>query len=601
MGVLHPLNRELKHISRLEIVLLIVGVALLSVGVGSVIALLRHFEDRYYPGTTIDQVDVTGLTRGEALVALQQQAKTPSHTLTLTFEDQQLSSSSAELGLTRHFETALSAATQANHTQPLPDRILQVVGWQKQKLSLNSNLNYNEEKLAEMMTAFNQKVALPDTEPAATLTTSGNAASIKVITGKRGRELNTTATQETITQTLAAAKDQDLTVPAIVAITGKELSESEASEAKTRAEKFVGKQVLFSGSDQRLRLNDQELIALLAFPRGASVRKIDALLSQWQKTVERPPSDAVFSYDPTTLEVKEFVPHKDGLKLDEEKTRLELVQSLEEVEKATDNAVLEQPLQLAVSKPKKTLADTNNLGIKEMVGLGESEYDHSIPSRIHNVSITSSRINNHIIKPGEEFSFNKTLGEVSQATGFKPAYVIMGGQTVLGDGGGVCQVSTTVFRAVLDAGLKVSRRLPHSYRVSYYELNSKPGVDATVYSGNVDFRFINDTDHHILIRSVADSENLYMRVELYGTSDGRSAEIVDHQVYDARPAPPSVEIPDPTLPAGTRKQVDWAASGIKAKFTNVIKDKDGNVIREDEYFSNYRPWSAKYLVGTGGV
>jgi vancomycin resistance protein YoaR len=76
----------------------------------------------------------------------------------------------------------------------------------------------------------------------------------------------------------------------------------------------------------------------------------------------------------------------------------------------------------------------------------------------------------------------------------------------LGDGGGVCQVSTTLFRSVLDAGLKVTRRLPHSYRVSYYELDTKPGVDATVYAGETDFRFINDTDHHILIHAEADSK-----------------------------------------------------------------------------------------------
>src|SRR5690606_10285855 len=150
--------------------------------------------------------------------------------------------------------------------------------------------------------------------------------------------------------------------------------------------------------------------------------------------------------------------------------------------------------------------------------------------------------------------------DVSAETGFQPAYVIKNGQTVLGDGGGVCQVSTTVFRAVLDAGLKVTRRLPHSYRVSYYELNSKPGVDATVYSGNIDLRFINDTDHAILIHAEADSKNLYMKVELYGTSDGRTTEIVDHVTWDYRPAPAAVYIPDPTLPAGQTKQVDWAAS-----------------------------------------
>lgn len=214
---------------------------------------------------------------------------------------------------------------------------------------------------------------------------------------------------------------------------------------------------------------------------------------------------------------------------------------------------------------------------------------------------TFSRINNIIIKPGEEFRFNNALGDVSRESGYQPAYVIRSGQTVLGDGGGVCQVSTTVFRAALNAGLPITKRKAHSYRVSYYELDSKPGVDATVYSGDIDLRFINDTGHHILIHTQTDSKNLWMKVEMYGTSDGRTSEIVDHKTWDARPAAATVYIPDPSLPAGTKKQVDWSASGIKASFKNVVRDKNGQLIREEEYYSNYIPWSAKYLVGTGGI
>jgi vancomycin resistance protein YoaR len=167
----------------------------------------------------------------------------------------------------------------------------------------------------------------------------------------------------------------------------------------------------------------------------------------------------------------------------------------------------------------------------------------------------------------------------------------------LGDGGGVCQVGTTLFRSVLNAGLKITPRLPHSYRVSYYELDRKPGVDATVYAGDTDFRFINDTPEHILIHAESDSKNLYMSVNIYGTSDGRTTELKDHITWNARPAPAPQYFPDPTLPVGKLVQIDWAASGISSSFINVIKDKNGKVIREDKYVSNYRPWSAKYLQG----
>jgi vancomycin resistance protein YoaR len=201
------------------------------------------------------------------------------------------------------------------------------------------------------------------------------------------------------------------------------------------------------------------------------------------------------------------------------------------------------------------------------------------------------------VAPGEEFSFNKTLGEVSANTGYRPAYVISGGQTILGDGGGVCQVSTTTFRAALNAGLNITRRVAHSYRVSYYELNQKPGIDATVYAGNVDLRFINDTGHYLLITGETDSENLYMKIEIWGTSDGRKAEIVDHKTWGYVPPLATQYIPDPNLPPGVKRQIDWSVAGIKASFKYVVRDKDDNLIREAEYLSNYQPWAAKYLVG----
>jgi vancomycin resistance protein YoaR len=284
--------------------------------------------------------------------------------------------------------------------------------------------------------------------------------------------------------------------------------------------------------------------------------------------------------------------------MDSDKTVNDLTQKISEAESATEAGELQLVADTKTTEPEISLEKTNNLGIKERVGYGNSEYDHSIPNRIHNVAITTDRVSNIILAPDEEFSFNKTLGEVSSRTGYRTAYVIKNGRTELGDGGGVCQVSTTLFRSVLNAGLEVTRRLPHSYRVSYYELDTKPGIDATVYSGDVDFRFKNDTGHHLLIHGQADSENLTMYYEIYGTSDGRTAQIVDHKVWDARPAPAPQYFDDPELPVGTTKQIDFATGGIKASFKNIIKDKNGDLIREEEYFSNYRPWSAKYLVGT---
>ena len=189
------------------------------------------------------------------------------------------------------------------------------------------------------------------------------------------------------------------------------------------------------------------------------------------------------------------------------------------------------------------------------LAFGDSYYEHSIPTRIKMSPWLPVVWTDILVAPGKEFSFNKTLGDVSRATGFEPAYIIRNGLTELGDGGGVCQVSTTLFRAVLNAGLDVTLRLPHSYRVSYYELDRKPGIDATVYAGNVDFRFINDSPNYILIHGEADPKKLYMFYSIYGTSDGRHTEIVDHTTWGLCSPPPAQYIVDESLPPGAKNRL----------------------------------------------
>jgi vancomycin resistance protein YoaR len=402
-------------------------------------------------------------------------------------------------------------------------------------------------------------------------------------------------------ETISSAPDTTLTIPAVTTLVSEELTDEQVTHAQERAEKIIGEQLVFEHDRSRRTLSDTDLIPLLTLPDGYQLDPVDDTLKAWARDLNRTPQNAEFVYNPDTLTVTTFIPDRAGQMLDVSAVKQRIEEGLRELEgtdtaNLTDSAVT-KTLVVIETPADVTLAETNDLGINERIGFGESYYAHSIPSRIHNVALTAARINFTIVKPGEEFSFNKALGDVSSATGFQPAYVIKDGATVLGDGGGVCQVSSTLFRALLDSGLKITRRLPHSYRVSYYELDRKPGFDATVYAGEVDLRFVNDTDHAVLVYTHTDSDNLYMFIELYGTSDGRTTGIVDYQSWDARPALPTVYVPDPTLAPGQLKQIDWSAPGIKAQFTHIIRDKDGNLMSEKEYYSNYRPWAAKFLQG----
>lgn len=439
-----------------------------------------------------------------------------------------------------------------------------------------------------------------------------------------------------------------IVVQAKVASTGAELNLEELDQTHQRLENFVGRSIVFYTQKrpdsplpdypiQEKNLNDQKLVELAALPSGYNHQKITETVADWASQLDRPAVNAEFDYDPETLQVTKFQPPQQGWQLNQSNTVDQIIKLLKEIEKsdktqnttanragqksktsdsdpslstdenptADQDQITDQEIQPELSAilnietalPKKSLADTNELGINQLIGFGDSHYDHSIPSRIHNVKITAEKLSLTIVRPGEEFSFNQAVGEVSRATGYKPAYIIKDGRTMLGDGGGVCQVSTTTFRAVMNAGLDITLRLPHSYRVSYYELDKQPGFDATVYSGNVDFRFVNDTGQHLLIYSTADSDNLYMKVEIYGTDDGRQVEIKNYQKWGYQPPPPPQYIPDASLPPGQLRQIDWAASGIKTSFDWIVKDKNGEVLHQETFYSHYRPWAAKYLQG----
>lgn len=268
-----------------------------------------------------------------------------------------------------------------------------------------------------------------------------------------------------------------------------------------------------------------------------------------------------------------------------------------EVAESGEKQVFFYEIKDIVLKPDVTTEEANEFGIVEPIGEGLSYFPHSIPSRIFNVNLASQRVNGILVKPGEEFSFVKYLGDVSKLTGYKEAYIIQGGKTVLGDGGGVCQVSTTLFRAILNSGLPITERRPHAYRVSYYESQSPPGLDATVYHPTVDLKFKNDTGNYILIQSYIDLENQSLRYVLYGKKDGREVELTTPVVTNVIPAPEPLNQDDPTLPKGTVKQIDFAAAGATVVFGRTVK-KDGKVIIDEKYTSRYSPWRAVYLVGT---
>ncbi|MEP7166932.1 MAG: VanW family protein [Candidatus Woesebacteria bacterium] len=412
---------------------------------------------------------------------------------------------------------------------------------------------------------------------------------LSVSAGKRGRTVDATATLVDVLDLPNKATDS---AKLTLIETGKELTPDTVIASEKRARSYLGKQLTLQTGTYKKILKDTDLFTLLDLPEGYSSDAITVLSQLVDKDIATPPTEPALTIE--NNKVTEFVAPKDGIGLNTIVFEDTLSQALGRLEQNSKVDPVEIPL--ITTSPNKKLSELNSLGIEEIIGKGNSTYFHSIPNRVHNVSLTASKIHSTLILPGETFSFNKALGDVSAATGFKQAYVIKQGQTVLGDGGGVCQVSSTMFRALLDAGLPITERRGHAYRVGYYEQNSKPGFDATVYDPHPDLRFVNDTGHAILINTQADPKTLSMYIELWGKMDGRKAAITNYKQWDAVQAPPPVYQDDPTLKPGEVKQIDYAAPGLKTSFDYTVTYPNGNV-KAQTFKTTYTPWAAVYMRG----
>lgn len=211
-------------------------------------------------------------------------------------------------------------------------------------------------------------------------------------------------------------------------------------------------------------------------------------------------------------------------------------------------------------EPEITLEKINDLGIKTLLGSGESDYGKSPASRIHNIRVGMAKFNGIILGPGEKFSFNNFLGTVDERDGYQAELVIKGGELIREYGGGLCQVSTTVFRAAIMSGLPIVERRPHSFPVQYY---NPQGFDSTIYPGVVDLKFSNNTSNHILIQTRVVGSKL--SVEIYGSSDGREVKIEGPVQYD-------------------KKQ----SGAMKAYFIREIY-QNGQLAKKERFDSIYRP------------
>ncbi|MBI2315198.1 VanW family protein [Candidatus Daviesbacteria bacterium] len=538
--------------------------------------------NKYYPVTLVGDTNISFLTKGQAIKAVDARFQKRAQQK-LQFEWAQgsftldLATSSASLDY-----SALEKGFNNTHTSPF---VFFTNSKINPKVVINLDKQLDNTALAVNKEPQDAKLIFNETPAEAT-----SSSQIQITDSVPGFTLDKDQMKRKVESYLLSGKYSSSiplkTIPAKV-------TTQHVIKAKTALDKLASNPIRLVFDNQNWFIDIKQLLTLLDLETGQdnllNKDKAAIYLKSIASEIDQEVVEGLFEFNPETKRVTAFKPSQEGRKLDIEATYQQITAALTHDGSKTIN------LPVAKVLPKIQTEDVNSLGIKELLGRGISHFAGSIPNRIYNIALTASKINGVLVAPSQIFSFNRTVGDISAATGFRQAYVIKEGRTVLDDGGGVCQDSTTLFRAVLNAGLPIIQRTAHVYRVGYYEQGFPPGLDATVYYPSVDFQFKNDTPAHILIQAYTSGTILY--VDLYGTSDGREVNLSKPVITNQTPPPPELRQDDPTLPRGTVKQVDWSAWGASVSFKRIVTRGEG-IIASETWRSNYKPWQAVYLVGT---
>ena len=560
------------------------------------------YKNKIYPNIFIGNLNMSGLTAEQAKAWLNREIdKISQRGLIFSYKENQttiapiVASADADLAIEiihfnadRTMEAALSYGRGDNFFINLENKLSLLAG--KKQLPLNIAVNQTEvEKILKDKFA---KTFQPAQDATLVMEkTPDGAYEFSVTNEKLGKAMDYQAAVSQMLNNLSRLDNQAIKLSTITEypkILAKDCLNIE-SKAKTL---LAAAPLTLSYGDNKWLINQDQLAGLLTLkPNNSAVDKVAVglnkikinayLLEKIAPQIDRAPLEAKFEI--TSGKVSEFQNGQDGLALDTEAT----------FNKIENEITTSSQIELVVNVlPALTRAgNINDFGIKEIIGLGTSNFAGSPVNRRHNIKVGAEAVNGTLIKPGEEFSLLKTLGDVASSTGYLPELVIKDGKTIPEYGGGLCQIGTTVFRATLSSGLPVTLRRNHSYRVVYYE---PAGTDATIYNPWPDFRFINDTPAYILIQAKFSGDNLSF--EFWGTKDGRMVEQTKPTIYNIVKPEPAKIIETLDLKPGVKKCTEKAHNGADAYFDYKVTYPDGQV-KEKKFSSHYVPWQEVCLLG----
>lgn len=564
--------------------------ALAPVGTGA--ALPMRYRGRLYPGVAVLGLDLGGLAPAEATTRIEERlAPFLQRPLTFRLDVRTWSPSAGDLGIRIDLAATLDRACRHGRGN----------GWIQRYVTLLHHpevagvpvvIQLDEAVLRSFLDRLDTEIARSPRDAHLEV----NAAEAKIVPEQMGRRLDHATVREAVLDAVSGLTSPEITIatqPVAPHVTGAQLD-----NARAVATAILGSPVVITLGDQRWTVHPEELTEALIMPAAlaGALPMLDRIILAEQlapiaEEINHPPRDATLAWDGGLYTASEG---HSGAEVDLE----ELVASVAAAA-VSEERVVELPLRYT---PPTVAADNlDTLGITELVATGSSSFAGSSEARALNVRVAAEHVSQALIPPGGTFSFNAALGPITLEQGYVEGKIIAGDWYASDLGGGVCQVSTTVFRAALFAGLPFVEWHPHTFRLGFYELDSwPPGMDAAIYQPNtpneseLDLVFTNPTDGWLLLQLRVEGETV--TAELYGPPTRREVEVLAPQLGEPIPPPAPSERLSEDHPKGYREQVQIAQPGVEVVMTRRVV-QEGLLLAEDNFVSRYQPQADITLVG----
>jgi vancomycin resistance protein YoaR len=587
---------------------LVLGIAILAL----LVALLpgfysRMYDGRIFPGVAVGGVDVSGMSTQQASTLLSQHLDYPQRGKIAFQEGTNLwTAKPADLGLFLDAQTTALAAYNLGRTGSLAARLADQWRAWSEGIDLAPWFVFDKRIAQNYLIGIAKQVDRPIIE--ATLGVSG--VEVVVNSGQVGRNLDMPAALASLDAQLKTMTDGLVplvvheTPPVILDATAQaELARQilsapltmqipDAQEGDPGPWSFEPVALAQMLAIQRVKTDSGEIYQV-----GLSPDVLRNFLLNIAPGLNRNPQNARFTFNDDTRQLDLIESAVIGRALDVDSSLQQINQQILAGQHSV-NLVMQ-----TTNPPVTNDATAASLGITELTSKYISYFYGSDASRIQNIATASARFHGLLVAPGASFSMADALGDVSLDTGYSEALIIFGDRTIKGVGGGVCQVSTTLFRTVFFGGYQVDERWFHAYRVKYYEQTASgghdenlAGLDATVFAPQVDFRFTNDSPYWLLMETYVTSNSLTWK--FYSTLDGRTVDWDTSGLQNVVEPPDPLYEENPDLVKDEIKQVDWAVDGADVTVTRTVT-RDGVIIHDDTFDTHYMPWQAKYQYGPG--